>query len=461
MKEGSFEGHMSGLDFTQNASIEIKEFQTETAHQELPVKIDYKAIPENVLRSDVIETLISQNEDLMSRLTVALRRAALLDEKVTDARTESQRYKAKYANLTDQVLVLREQAKVLSERLIQGESRSVKDGRSFLELQEHLRIVEIRYAELYTQTQEKQFQNEKKFEALNRQIRRFTKYRVNIRAALQRFKQELALLHSKRTQQEAQHLSLKSNLEETTAYITQQSKEHKTQLSELTDSYERQIKDLQAENQMLVIQNTTLGERAQEMDRLYNEKVRLENELIIAERREEEAQIQNAAEISDLQKSLARFRSDAKELAVELDSKLKELESKNAALEAAEKDKKESLDQVETLQLLWRDQQAQIDKLTNQKDSLQKLNKELSVSINEYRREVRELKEKIDAENLKRIESEKLNDETIKKIKFEMTNKKNNDEPVTTPAEVVREDMITPEIMSKIDKALTHLHVGR
>jgi predicted RNase H-like nuclease (RuvC/YqgF family) len=119
------------------------------------------------------------------------------------------------------------------------------------------------------------------------------------------------------------------------------------------------------------------------------------------------------------------------------------------------------------LQLLWRDQQNNLEKVTDQKSSLQKLNQELSITINDYRREIRELKERLDSETQTsaafKVESEQkakalaqVNARTSSASGENGQNADGSDKPT-----IKREDRITPEIMAKIDKVLTNLHVGR
>ncbi|MCB0350855.1 MAG: hypothetical protein KDD38_06710, partial [Bdellovibrionales bacterium] len=292
-------------------------------------------------------------------------------------------------------------------------------------------------------------------ELSSRLVRRYTKYRRNIRRAMTFTKEEIQTLRSKRQNQESIISDLRRNLSESTAYITEQSKENKSQISNLTDAYETQIRNLKGELEMLYEQNKLLGQRSQDFEKLVNEKVKLENDLIIADRKREESEIHNAAELSNIQKALVRHRNDAKDLAIELEFKNKSLDEQTALVETLAEEKQNLNEQVETLQLLWRDQQTQVERLNDQKNSLQKLNQELSISINEYRREVRELKERLDASELRSIA---YKNEVDKKEKMRAS--------LSTPTasapetEVKREDTLTPEIISKIDKALSSLHAG-
>jgi chromosome segregation ATPase len=446
MKEGSFEGQIPGLDFSSN-------LQTKTPDQ-LPERIDFSQIPENVLKSNVIESLISQNDDLMARLTVSLRRISLLEEKFSDAKNETNQYRSKYDNLRDQVLILKEQAKILAERNRETADKQKREDESTSELKSQIRLLEVRYAELYTSSRERQNKFEGELARSERATSRYRKYRQGIRRAIAFVREELRTLRAKRSLQDATIQDLRKNLQETTTYITEQNKNHRNELTDLTGSYETQIKDMRSEIEMLMEQNKMLGERGHELERLQGEKIRIENDLIIAERRFEDLQVQSTAEITDVQKTLARYRNDANELAVELEAKNKAFTEREENVAALTTERSALNEQVETLQLLWREQQVQVEKLTEQKNALQRLNQELSISINEQRRELREAKEQLEAEQLKLVETAKAAE-----LKERIANAARASENKT--GEKLKRTDKTPELLAKIDKALNHLHVGK
>lgn len=457
MSSGSFDSQLTGLDF--ESEIEIRSIKTPN---QLPDRIDLTQVPENILRSGVIESLINQNDDLMSRLTVALRRVASLEEKIADSQLEANQFKTKYDNLKDQVLVLREQSRLVAERARSTEEKYKREDQSLGDLKEQIHILEIRYAELYTSTQEKQAELLAKIEIqrdfIEKFTRRYTKYRQNMRRAVFSTKNELHSLRAKRHGQETILSDLRKNISESTSYISEQSKEHKNQILNLTNAYEDQLRGFKNKIDTLDGQNRILTERSLDFEKTINEKVKLENALIISERRFEEIQIHSAAEVSDIQKTLARYRNDAKSLAIELESQTVAYTKQTLALESLSEENHGLNEQVETLQALWRDQQNQVEKITDQKNSLQKLNKELSIAINEYRREMRELKDRLDATELKSI-SFKNEVEKKEKMRSELDCKVGtHSSPQEVKPEVAREDSLTPELISKIDKALSGLH---
>lgn len=385
MKEGSFQAQMTGVDF---ADAEWK-LEGVPLPNQVPDRLDLSQVPSHIVKSGVVDALISQNDDLMSRLGVALRRVALIEEKLSDARMESEQYRSQYENLNDQLLVLKEKSRALYERKDREETE-------YVALREQIRMLEIRYGELYAASQNKEAQLLKQFQGELGELSRLRRYRARVvraaeglkKAAKEKWQAEVNFAQSEQAQ-----LTLRKNLAESAEYISGLSKDHKTQTQNLINQYESRMAELKSQLNDTVAKNEKLGLRVHDYENLVEDKLRLENEVIHFERREEELQVRTAAEISDMQKALSRYKNEAKELAVTLGSTTSEFETFKAEFETAQAEKKALEEQVENLQVLWRNQQLQIEKSTEKVRSLQKLNQELSVAINQYRRDIRELKQ--------------------------------------------------------------------
>ena len=69
MKEGSFQSEIKGIDFTSSQSDDWKLDNVPLPNQ-VPVGLDFSQIPQNIIKSGVVDALISQNDDLMSRLGI-------------------------------------------------------------------------------------------------------------------------------------------------------------------------------------------------------------------------------------------------------------------------------------------------------------------------------------------------------------------------------------------------------
>jgi chromosome segregation ATPase len=448
MSDRSFEGQMSGLDFNfisnqENQEIQIKNIKTP---DQIPDSMNLNALPDHILRSNVVESLINQNDDLMSRLNVTLRRISTLEASLSDTRAESSLFKEKFENSRDQVLVLREQSKIISERNKNEDEKQVREFQNTQKLKDQIQLLEIRYAELYSSSQEKYLKLSNQLESQENKKSRFVKYRNNIRKALIPLKTEVKQLREKISLQNQTVLDLRSNLLEATSYISQQAKNHKAEIVDITEGYEAEIRLKNEKLSNTSDHNRTLTERVTEMDRLFNQNVHFENELIIARRQFDELQTKNTIEIVELQKALARFRNESKEMALQLNHVSEENTKLAASTSECLTEKSALNEQVETLQALWRDQQFHLEKSNEQKKSLQKLNQELSTAINEYRREIRELKQKNDSLELKLKDESSLYEKKLAATHATFTIQ--NDK---------KSETISPELMLKIDKAITDI----
>lgn len=385
MKEGSFQPEMTGLEFTGDADTSSWTLKSVPLPNQLPQNFDFSKVPQAVIKSSVVDALMSQNDDLMSRLGVALRRVALLEEKLSDAKTESEQFKAQTENLKDQILVLREKSRTLFER-------KERNASEFENLKEQIQLLEIRYSELYTQSQTKEAQLVQEHALESRELKRLRRYRQRVaraaqslkKSAYQKWEAEMRLSQSEKTID-----SLRVSLNESAQYIQSLTQEHKTTVQTLVSQYESQVKELTA-------MNSNLGEKAGRVDALSEQQIRLENQVVLLERREQEEKIRTAAEISDLQKALTRYRNEAKELALELENSQSALTETQASCQHLTDGKKALEEQVENLQILWKNQQLQIEKEKEKVAALQKLNQELSIAINQYRRDLRDLKQASD-----------------------------------------------------------------
>src|SRR6185437_4049080 len=131
-----------------------------------------------------------------------------------------------------------------------------------------IRVLEIRYAELFQTHRSSRLKIDDQFAAAERKTNRVQKYRQKIKLALPKLRQQLNSLQVHLAQRDATLGDLRKNLSETTQYITDQGQNHKKELRDLTESYEAKIKAVENENEGLVEQSKLLGELAKEFDRI-------------------------------------------------------------------------------------------------------------------------------------------------------------------------------------------------
>ena len=102
---------------------------------EMPSTFNYAHLPKEVLKSSSVESLISQNEDLATRLKVALRRLALLENENQKLGEEAQRARLSQTAVADQVLIFKEKDNLWKQKLQQAEKQKEIQTEKVLALQ--------------------------------------------------------------------------------------------------------------------------------------------------------------------------------------------------------------------------------------------------------------------------------------------------------------------------------------
>jgi chromosome segregation ATPase len=345
---------------------------------EMPKALDFsKAIKADQPQSSTIETLIGQNEDLMARLGVSLRRTNHLEEKLVFIERENATLHHRFETLRDQLMVFQEKDRLWGDR----SSGLIEES---TELKSTIRKLEQRYTDVVVQAQ-----------ALQIQLARLERYKARM--------SKVTKIIQARAKQAGRLNALNVELS--------------TQQAALVQSFETKISECKAE--IDVLQTRLLDRNA-----LAEELVQLENKMIFVERQHESYRLDvetrlEREEQSMRQKLMEEFAEARATVQKDLDQKVA-LEEQNAklieetkalrfelkmnmvelnTLAKTESDQREKLEetanetanlreQVETLQVLWQDKQRQMDKLEDKNSSLQKLNQQLSLNLNQARKEI-------------------------------------------------------------------------
>jgi hypothetical protein len=180
VEEGAFRPQIK-VDFIEDTLEDVPERGWEESRivekiplpTHLPRKLDLSILPENVQKSGAIDSLIRQNEDLMARLNVSLRRHSILEEQAGKFENTLKQLQDRNEALADQVLVYREKDR------LQGNSRKTSE-RQIQELKDQVSLLEIRYAEYYAVSREKLDYLSTKVERTTRRLARYKSYRTRI-----------------------------------------------------------------------------------------------------------------------------------------------------------------------------------------------------------------------------------------------------------------------------------------
>ena len=279
-----------------------------------PRKFDRKQLPDKVLRSGAIESLISHNEDLMSRLQVTLRRISLLEEKLHKSNKFQSKLRFHYKNLKDQVLVLKEKEKYLRER------KDTAQGK-FDAMMEKISILEVEYARLYTSSQEKKIEFIETIKNLSHRNKRANKAKSRLSLIAHRLRDLF-----KKTKDELETLTkdfkgLQTKLGESTAYIQDQAQKFKEEKKALEQKNQQNTDEITQELK-------TLQKKVTQFDEIYDENVKLQNKLVFLQRKSTSNRDELNSEVSKLQESLVHYRSQAKGQALSIRNYNSEIEEK-------------------------------------------------------------------------------------------------------------------------------------
>jgi chromosome segregation ATPase len=348
---------------------------------QMPLSADLSRFPAEALRSSAIDSLISQNADLMARLGVTLKKSTILENKIGDLEKENFHLRHRYDSVKDQNLVIQEKERLLNER-----SAQIANETSIL--RNRLNSLERSYADIYTQAQ-----------AFERQIRRLLNYRLRIRTVAQNLRQKANSLYRLLSQEQGQSKSLAGAFDLAESELRRiQQETAETQL-QLINKYEVEISGFKSELELL-------RRRASDRDMLYESKIRIENQLVFEERQSRLYREETQLEIQSTREMNADLRMQVKTQLIDIERNDRELTAVKEQLKTFETNAHGQTEQVESLQLLWREKQNEAERLEEKNRSLQKLNQQLSISINQQRKEIIDLKAEV--EKIRYISQEKI-----------------------------------------------------
>jgi chromosome segregation ATPase len=332
---------------------------------QMPRGVNFRDIPASAMKSSTLESLISQNEDLMARLSVSLRKANQFEEKAAVLEKENQGFRAKFETLHEQFQILHEKDRIFSSR---SQQLLEENG----EAKEHRHKLEKVYSELYVQAT-----------ALQRRLQYLERYRVRVQKA------------SPAIQARAKRLApVEAEFEQTRKTLSMSHMQS-------VNSYEAKLADCRHEID-------TLKSKAAERDQLFDEKVKLHNQLVFEQRQHGLLRDDNANTIERLERENSDIRLQLKQALVIQESQKNELIELKIRLPALEEQNKVLLEQVESLQALWAHKQRETDQLEEKNRSLQKLNQTLSVNLNQQRKDMQTLQSEADAERFQATDRIKI-----------------------------------------------------
>ncbi|MFM6929573.1 MAG: hypothetical protein ACKOX6_13980 [Bdellovibrio sp.] len=340
---------------------------------ELPKRADYSHLPKEILKSSTVENLISQNEDLMARLKVSLRRLSLLENENQRLSEETNKARLAQSSITDQILVWREKDNMWKHKVDQLERAKEVQGEKLRALTE-------------------------KAQAMNSELIRHQKYHDRIKTQVKPYITQLK--EYSRTQdsriheienslnhKEALLRDLRHQIIEVTKNSRFQVEASEKKAQEMVQFYEDQIQSMSKELKVLHQAQEDLEVKTLKLHTALERQDSLENELVVLRRSKEELRDRLEQEISKQQERMSELSRQNQKLGVEhADLQIRVVEDQEC-IQKLEKENRQYFEQLESLRFMWNSKNEENEKLKAAASALERLNLELSQKLNEIRKQ--------------------------------------------------------------------------
>lgn len=375
------------IESFQNIKLHNLNFQEETAEtkpaplsraveniplpDELPAPFNASQLPKEILKSSTVENLISQNEDLMTRLKVALRRLALFENENQKLSEEAQRARLSQTAVADQVLIYKEKDQLWKNKLLQAEKEKEVQKEKATALESKTRKLEVdveRYRKYH--------------ERIKTQVKPYIQALKEYSRALEEKHEQLAKDH---TRAEAQLSDLRFQIAEVTKVSRQQIEIHEKKSQELVQFYEQQNEAQAGEIHRLLELNQDLEIKAVKLNKALEKQDALENQVVEILRSKEEIKARLEQDVVRLQDKVSELSRANKRYEIE-HADLQELAlSRENQVKTLQKEKQDLCEQLDSLRYMWNAKVEEAEKIKTALQSLERLNVELSQKVNEMR----------------------------------------------------------------------------
>jgi chromosome segregation ATPase len=195
--------------------------------------------------------------------------------------------------------------------------------------------------------------------------------------------------------------ALRQRMAASAQHIQNQEKEHQSNIAHLTEEYESRLTELERTSQEKSHKIEALEYETMRMGAVEESKVQLENQLILLERKASDSKSEFEEQIHQIQVKMKTFREEAKQRTFENQKLIEEREDLVEKLKSSEFRTTDLENQIESLQVVWAKNNSLLEQEKEKNASLQKLNQQVSLSLNEARQDIKRLKENLDTSRLK------------------------------------------------------------
>ena len=174
--------HQDKKNFREE-SPHLKEHQIHLpTPNEIPKKIDISNLPKHLAQINVIDSLVRQNDELIARLSVNIKRIYLLEEEIDSIKKKNEYYSKQYASLRDQILIM-------DARNKSSNKRDQERNKQLHLVEKQLSQAKLNYSELYLHAK-------KESQLFLKKIKLFSNYQRRAKKTFKRTLKEKARLNA-------------------------------------------------------------------------------------------------------------------------------------------------------------------------------------------------------------------------------------------------------------------------
>ncbi|MES2966027.1 MAG: hypothetical protein V4760_19250 [Bdellovibrionota bacterium] len=339
---------------------------------EIPPPPNLSQLPAHILHSGTVETLIGQNEDLMVRLKVNIRRNGVLEQRILQQEAILEEIQQINASLVAQVQILQEKERILRDRSSGFDVRAEEMRDEIMLLKTKLEAAEERRDELHAGLE---------FESsFRRRVRKWVRPYIN------ELRGQSEFLDQQLNSREAALADLRSRFQETIVQLQGLHRKHTEEKTQLVEQFEARQAATEAELAKATTELKHLREKATRLDETMSAKSATDNQNVYLERKIKEMEASLGGELKTFQEQASSFRKEAKALAAELATAFQDLNKTIKERDEARTENARIQDQFESLQCVWTETQKKMEASRLQQDALNKLNQELSRQLKDKRK---------------------------------------------------------------------------
>lgn len=360
---------LANLDFEQQTS---KRSEAIPLPDEMPKRNDFSHLPKEILKSSTVENLISQNEDLMARLKVSLRRLSLLENENQRFSEESHKARMSQSSTTDQLLVWKEKDNLWKAKVDQ------------LEKEKAIQAEKMRAFQEKSQTLASEMSRHLKYqEKIKTQVRPYV-------AQLKEYSRtqdiKLSETESLLANREAQLRDLRHQMMEVAKNSIYQVEVTEKKSKDMIEFYETQITKMTEDLAHLTRVQEELELKSLKLHAALERQDSLENELVAIRRSKEEMRQRLESDLGQTTDRMQELSRQNQKLGVEhADLQVRVIDNQDR-IQKLEKENFQMHEQMESLRYMWNAKNEENEKLKAAAAALERLNIELSQKLSEIRR---------------------------------------------------------------------------